>query len=79
MDVEKKKNNSLLLPDIILGAVEGREEALQEVLSYYDRLVHAKFQYITREKGINISYMPLADMKQETRAELVEKIKKFVI
>ena len=53
--MEKKKNNSLLPPDIILGAVEGREEALQEVLSYYDRLVHAKFQYITREKGINIS------------------------
>ncbi len=77
--MEKKKNESLLPPDIILEAVAGNEEALQEVVSFYDRLVHAKFQYITRKKGINISYMPLADMKQETRAELVEKIRKFII
>lgn len=77
--MEKKENEMLLPPDTILEAVAGSHEALQEVVDYYDGFIHAKFNYITRKKGINISYMPLEDMKQETRAELVEKIKKFIL
>lgn len=77
--MEKKENEMLLPPDTILEAVAGSHEALQEVVDYYDRFIHAKFNYITRKKGINISYMPLEDMKQETRAELVDKIKKFIL
>lgn len=77
--MEEKENKVLLPPDTILEAVAGSHEALQEVVDYYDGLIHAKFHYITGEKGINISYMPLADMKQETRAALVDKIKKFIL
>lgn len=76
--MEKKKNDGLLPPGTILEAVAGKHEALQEVVEHYDGLIHAKFNYIARKKGINISYMPLADMEQETRAELVDKIKKFI-
>lgn len=77
--MEKKENEMLLPPDTILEAVAGSHEALQEVVDYYDGLIQAKFNYITNKKGINSSYMPLADMEQETRAELVDKIKKFIL
>ena len=47
------------------------------MLDFYDRLIHAKFKYISRRKGVNISYMPLDDMKQEVRVVLYKAIQKF--
>ena len=77
--MEKKNDNDdeLISPEVILSAIEGNEKAVQEVLDFYDRLIHAKFKYISRRKGVNISYMPLDDMKQEVRVVLYKAIQKF--
>lgn len=75
--MKKMNEEELLAPEIILSAIEGNEEAVREVLDFYDRLIHAKFKYISRRKGVNISYMPLDDMKQEVRVVLYKAIQKF--
>ena len=75
--MEKKNDDELISPEVILSAIDGNENAVQEVLDYYDRLIHAKFKYISRRKGVNIPYMPLDDMKQEVRVVLYKAIQKF--
>lgn len=75
--MKNMNEEELLAPEIILSAIEGNEEAVREVLDFYDRLIHAKFKYISRRKGVNISYMPLDDMKQEVRVVLYKAIQKF--
>ena len=44
MEKKNDKDDELISPEVILSAIEGNEKAVQEVLDFYDRLIHAKFK-----------------------------------
>lgn len=73
----KKSKRELLPPDMILRAVTGDRDAIQEVIDHYEKQIHADFVYLSQKQGIHISHMPLADMEQEVRIHLINAVKKF--
>lgn len=70
-------HHELLSQETILKAVKGNEEAMQEIIKHYKRNIHYQLVYSAQKRGINISYMPLADMEQEAIIHLTYAIKKF--
>lgn len=73
----RTNEKELLSPEIILNAVAGEEQAIREVLEFYEKQIYTKFQCIARKQGINIFHMPLEDMKQEVQLDLCKAIRKF--
>ncbi len=73
----RTNEKELLSPEIIFNAVAGEEQAIREVLEFYEKQIYIKFQCIARKQGINISHMPLEDMKQEVQLDLCKAIRKF--
>ncbi len=69
--------NELLSQKIILEVVKGNEKAVYKVVRYYEKKIHNTFISTARKKGINISYMPLADMEQEVVIHLIIAVKRF--
>ncbi len=74
---EKNPKQKLLAPEVIFSAVDGNEQAMMEVIEFYNQLIHFKFKNIARKKGVPIFYMPLEDMKQEVKLSLCKGIPKF--
>lgn len=74
---KREVRNELLTQDIILLAIKGNEKAVYKVIQYYQKKIHNTFIYTAQKKGINISYMPLADMEQEAMIHLILAVKKF--
>lgn len=74
---KREVRNELLTQEIILLAIKGNEKAVYKVIQYYQKKIHNTFIYIAQKKGINISYMPLADMEQEAMIHLILAVKKF--
>ncbi len=74
---KREVQNELLSQEIILEAIKGNEKAVYKVVKYYQKKIHNTLIYTARKKGINISYMPLADMEQEAMIHLICAVKKF--
>lgn len=74
---KREVRNELLSQEIILEVVKGNEKAVYKVVRYYEKKIHNTLIYIARKKGINISYMPLADMEQEVAIHLILAVKRF--
>ncbi len=76
--MEEKKNKQEIMPqETILKALEEDKDAIQEVIQHYEKRIHDDLVYLAQKQGINLSYMPLADMEQEVRIHLVKALKKF--
>ncbi len=63
--------------ELIVKAVAGDRDAMEQVIQHYEKRIHDDLVFLAQKEGINLSYMPLADMEQEVRIHLVKAIKKF--
>ncbi len=77
MKEECGQNRELLAQETILKAVVGNEAATQEIIKCYRKNIHQRLVYAAQKRGINLSYMPLADMEQEALIHLIYAIQKF--
>ncbi len=76
--MRKKKNKQERMPqELIVKAVAGDRDAMEQVIQHYEKRIHDDLVFLAQKEGINLSYMPLADMEQEVRIHLVKAIKKF--
>lgn len=76
---KRKNNQELLPPEIIIGALDGDSEAMQEVIKHFEKKIHDNFVYQAQKRGIKVSHLPLVDMEQEVRIHLMKAIRKFVV
>ena len=75
----RKKGTEKLPAHVIALAVIGDEGALKEVFKQYDDLIsYILIQEIKRWQ-LNIKLIPIEDMDQQVRADLVKAIRKFTI
>lgn len=76
--MRKKKNKQERMPqELIVKAVAGDRDAMEQVIQHYEKRIHDDLVFLAQKEGINLSYMPLADMEQEVRIHLVKALKKF--
>ena len=66
MDVRKNKKE-LLSPEIILNAVAGEEQAIREVLEFYEKQIYTKFQCVVTDSFLyqNGYTKPITDKLDE--------------
>lgn len=77
--MQKKTNGGKLPAGVIALAVIGDEDAMQEVFNQYDRLINYILFCEIRNWQLNSTLMPIEDMEQQVKADLVKAIKKFTI
>ncbi len=71
--MRKKKNKQERMPqELIVKAVAGDRDAMEQVIQHYEKRIHDDLVFLAQKEGINLSYMPLADMEQEVRIHLVK-------
>lgn len=77
--MQKKNNGGKLPAGVIALAVIGDEKAMQEVFDQYDRLISYILFCEIRSWQLNSTLMPIEDMEQQVKADLVKAIRKFTI
>lgn len=77
--MQKKTNGGKLPAGVIALAVIGDEDAMQEVFNQYDRLINYILFCEIRNWQLNSTLMPIEDMEQQVKADLVKAIKRFTI
>lgn len=75
----KRNESGKLSVQVIAMASIGDEEAMQAVFEKYDGLIsYILFKEIKSWK-LNSRLIPIEDMQQQVRADLIKAIRKFVI
>ena len=64
---------------VIALAVIGDEDAMQEVFDQYDRLINYILFCEIRNWQLNSTLIPVEDIVQQVKADLVKAIRKFTI
>ena len=77
--MQKKNNGGKLPAGVIALAVIGDEGAMQEVFDQYERLINYILFCEIRSWQLNSTLMPIEDMEQQVKADLVKDIRKFTI
>lgn len=77
--MQKKNNGGKLPAGVIALAVIGDEKAMQDVFNQYDRLINYILVCEIRRWQLNSTLMPIEDMEQQVKADLVKAIRKFTI
>lgn len=77
--MQKKTNGGKLPAGVIALAVIGDGDAMQEVFNQYDRLINYILFCEIRNWQLNSTLMPIEDMEQQVKADLVKAIKRFTI
>lgn len=76
----KKRNESGQLPvHIIALAAIGDADAMQEVFNQYDGLISYILFKEIKNWQLNSKLMPIEDMEQQVRADLVKAVRNFRI
>ena len=75
----RKKGNEKLPAHVIALAAIGDEGAMKEVFEQYDDLISFILIQEIKRWQLNIKLMPIEDMEQQVRADLVKAIRKFTI
>lgn len=75
-----KRNEDAGLPiHVIAMASIGDKEAMKAVFDKYDGLINYILIKEIREWQLNSRLMPIEDMQQQVRADLIKAIRKFTI
>lgn len=76
----QKRNEKGRLPvHVIAMASIGDEEAMQAVFDQYDGLIRYILIKEIKSWQLNGELMPIEDMQQQVRADLVKAVRKFTI
>lgn len=76
----QKRNEKGRLPvHVIAMASIGDEEAMQAVFDQYDGLISYILIKEIKSWQLNSELMPIEDMQQQVRADLVKAVRKFTI
>lgn len=76
----QKRNEKDMLPvHVIAMASIGDEEAMQTVFDRYDGLISRILIKEIKSWQLNSELMPIEDMQQQVRADLVKAVRKFTI
>lgn len=76
----QKRNEKGRLPvQVIAMASIGDEEAMQAVFDQYDGLINYILIKEIKSWQLNSKLMPIEDMQQQVRADLIKAVRKFTI
>lgn len=76
----QKKNEGGKLPvQVIALAAIGDEDAMQEVFDQYDGLISYILFHEINSWQLNSNLMPIEDMEQQVKADLIKAIRTFTI
>ena len=77
--MQGKNEERKLSAQVIAMAAIGDEKAMQEVFDQYEGLVSYILIHEINSWQLNIALMPIEDMEQQVKADLVRAIRKFTI
>lgn len=77
--MQKKNEGGKLSVQVIALAAIGDEDAMQEVFDQYDGLISYILFHEINSWQLNSNLMPIEDMEQQVKADLIKAIRTFTI